>query len=505
MHVDVIHTIADIDRLKDNWEKVYDSDGEAHFYLSWTWLSTWFKRFKNDWFVLAAKPAPDAANYVAFFPLKLGTKARKDGTFHNEIDMGGFPRADYTGVLCDPKFEDEAIPAFADFIRTQRWAKLNLEMFRSSEDRIRSFVRSFSKGKFNVEEPPRVTKDNIDNALYPYASLPSDWDVYVETKMSSNTRQKARRFLKKVDAGEFRITYADKTTFARDLDTLLRFWENKWGDRKGDRVAGILAANRKMMTGLFDAGAVVLPVFWKDETPLCANALLADQKRKALYFVMGGRDESFNSPPPGFILHAHTIRWAIQNGFTTYDFLMGNEPYKYMFGAEDRRVRYIQITTKDEQNLGGKLDPKSLAWAFDQAKEMHEKGKLAEAERGYRQILDTDPAFSRALYPLAQLVWAKNKHAEAASLLKSFVAIQPGQRDAWLLLGKAQHAQADTEGATRSFRKVLELDPGNKEVSALLAELSPLKDRLKSIVGAGPSWAKTDDGPTDFLRKLKNK
>ena len=56
------------------------------------------------------------------------------------------------------------------------------------------------------------------------------------------------------------------------------------------------------------------------------------------------------------MLHAYAIRHAIANGMTEYDFLRGNEPYKYSFGCEERRIRSLFVTTKDHRNLGGKLD-----------------------------------------------------------------------------------------------------------------------------------------------------
>jgi hypothetical protein len=65
-----------------------------------------------------------------------------------------------------------------------------------------------------------------------------------------------------------------------------------------------------------------------------------------LLFYIGSRDETFDDLPPGFVLHAYSIRHAIENGFTTYDFLCGNEPYKYSFGAQDHHTRCIVLSTR---------------------------------------------------------------------------------------------------------------------------------------------------------------
>jgi CelD/BcsL family acetyltransferase involved in cellulose biosynthesis len=107
---------------------------------------------------------------------------------------------------------------------------------------------------------------------------------------------------------------------------------------------------------------------------------MSTHQRKSLLFFMGGRDETFVNPPPGFVLHAYSIRHAIENGFETYDFLRGNEPYKYAFGAEERRIRTIVVSTRDGSSLGGKLDRRSLPFVRQRTMELHKAHRLSEAE-----------------------------------------------------------------------------------------------------------------------------
>src|SRR5262249_16044458 len=156
----------------------------------------------------------------------------------------------------------------------------------------------------------------------------------------ANTRQKIRRLLKQFEAShEYRITVATSETIERDLDTLLRFWEIKWTPRKGDLVPALIRTNRPMLTRSFKADLLYLPTLWKADQALAALATLIDRRKRSFLFYMTGRDEAFDGPPPGVILHAYSIRYAIENGFTEYDFLRGNEPYKYSFGVQERRIR----------------------------------------------------------------------------------------------------------------------------------------------------------------------
>src|SRR5690606_1719747 len=152
-------------------------------------------------------------------------------------------------------------------------------------------------------------------------------------------------------------------------------------------------------------------------------------------FYIAGRDETFNAPPPGLILHAHSIRYAIQNGFRTYDFLRGNEPYKYSFGTEERRIVCTIVTTKNGRHPGDQLDTSTSPAALERATELHNCRHLTRAEQAYRQSIETDPQCADALYRLGQRKASTGSHGTAKRIFKSLVAIKPDAEKAWLRLG----------------------------------------------------------------------
>jgi CelD/BcsL family acetyltransferase involved in cellulose biosynthesis len=48
-----------------------------------------------------------------------------------------------------------------------------------------------------------------------------------------------------------------------------------------------------------------------------------------------GFDYQFSSYSPGWVLLGHLIQHAIQTGSRYFDFMRGDEDYKYRFGAAD--------------------------------------------------------------------------------------------------------------------------------------------------------------------------
>jgi CelD/BcsL family acetyltransferase involved in cellulose biosynthesis len=460
VRVEVIETLPAFNRLEENWNAVYDTDPDAQFFLSWKWLSGWLGQISTPWFILGVKADRAAdAPYVAFLPLRMQTRTA-EARIHNELNMAGNFAADYTGILCAPGLEHRVIPALARHLKQINWARMNLENIRVSEPRIRLLLAHFPKAGFQVNEISRVGKvDGIDNNLCPFAPLPPDWNGYLET-LSANTRQKIRRLLKLVDnPGEYRISQATPDTIERDLNTLLQFWEIKWKPRKGDLVHTLVRSNRTMLTRSFNNGLLFLPTLWKDERPLAALATLIDERKRAFLFYMTGRDETFDGPPPGMILHAYSIRYAIANGFAEYDFLRGNEPYKYSFGVKERRIRCVVVDTRNGLNLGGRIDRRTIPDVLKQATELHQARKLVEAERGYRQVLDSDASNADAIHRLGQLLATKGDRVAAKRLFKTLTAIRPEAYKSWLCLGEVCEALGQHLEAAKAYREVIELRP----------------------------------------------
>jgi tetratricopeptide (TPR) repeat protein/CelD/BcsL family acetyltransferase involved in cellulose biosynthesis len=486
MHIEVIDSIQSFTELRRDWDAVYEADPEAQFFLSWTWLTKWLPALRGTWFILGAKPSADAASYVGFFPLRLRTRERKGGGFYNEINMAGNYGADYTGFICAPGFEEESIRAFARSIRQLNWTNLKLENVRASEERVRLFLGEFRAKKFVAQEFQRINQpENINNCICPAVPLPDDWETYLNNSLGAETRRTIRRFMKQIDnSGEFRITHADAATVERDIKILLDFWAARWGARKGGRLQAILRSNFTMLMRCFEAGSLFLPVMWKGEIPLGAQAKFIDPAKKSLLCFMGARDEKFTKPSPGIVLHAHSIRFAIANGLTRYDFMRGNEAYKYTFGVEEQRIRCIVVRTSNGENLGDKLDRRCLLEVLRRTTELHQAGRLAEAERGYRQILETDPQSVDALFRFGQLMTRRGKHVAAKRTYEALLALRPESQKVRMMLANSLEGLSRYANAADAYREVIRREPDFPTAHSKLGHVLFKLGRFDEAIGA---------------------
>ncbi|MFO1187571.1 MAG: GNAT family N-acetyltransferase [Alphaproteobacteria bacterium] len=396
MLVDLIDGVRGVTALKENWEEVYALDKEAQIFLSFDWMSRWLAQLTIAWTVMAVKPA-EGARYVAFLPVQLRVGENKDGTFFNTIRMGGMDYATYTGILCDPRHEEEAISAIAGKLKSMNWTYLHLDDFCASPERLKRFLGHFENKDFArivKKRPVHVTDEgqDIDHNIYVRVPLPGDWETYLQNQLKTNTRRDVRAFLRKVEGGEdYRVTVADEETYERDFNALMGLWRAQW-EKKDKTYAGFIDHNtRKMLAPMAKPGQVFLPVLWQGDRPIGAHVALVDRVQKTLMCLLVSRDLTVKKPPPGLVLHAYSIRWAIEQGFTYYDLLRGNFTYKYSFGPEERRFECLRINTANAKNIGNRLEPRAIHICVGLAQKYLRAGKRGEAERAFRQILEADP------------------------------------------------------------------------------------------------------------------
>jgi CelD/BcsL family acetyltransferase involved in cellulose biosynthesis len=476
MHIDVIDKLSEFDARRHNWDAVYEADSEAQFFLSWQWLADWLNTHRTIWFVLAAKRHATDVEYAAFLPLRMRTDFDKKHGFTNEIFLAGAGFSDYTGILAEPQFEAEVVPAFAEYIKRKlNWAHFKIENLTMSDRRRRLFLRAFDKSRF-LQNPIcyKYPEEPTDHAICPLIKLPDSWDEYLGT-LSQNNRQKIRRLLRKVESSkDYRITSSDGKSTDQNLSMLLDFWKTKWAPSKGvERADEIVSLNRWMLGRCAQNGALFLPVFWHADRPVAALAILVDHCKKSLLFFIAGRDETYREMPAGYLLHAYSIRHAIAHGFATYEFLKGNEPYKYLFGPqEERRQRPVSVVTKTSRNVGGRLDPRGLPAMLDMALEFENQNEPADAEFAYRQILELAPDNAQALYRSGRLKAENGAHAEARKLLARSVEVEPDGDNAWFSLAQSLQALGENEAALEAYRQVAKIQPSNKEAKELILQLT---------------------------------
>ena len=388
MDLDVIRDWAEFEVLKDPWQALERRDPGGSIFLSWEWLAQAFRAHPGRWLVVVAHRGD---RILGLLPLKTRLHwSTSQNRFETEIEAGGrLIWSEYTGLLCDPEAEQEVIAAMARRVQMLPWARLSLR-YVDPPARAEAFLNAFPRDRFSAKwRDYRINGGETDNLICPRVELPDSHEDWLSGLPSKNMRQKIRRFTRRyLDSGELRIETAGTAgESARDLDHLLRFWLEKWAGPKGRGTAERVAANYREVLGTAQRlGLLHLPVLWQGDSPLGALGHVLDPSTGRVNFIVAGRDTTADAAQIGVLLHAESIRWAIDNGYHSYDFCHGDEAYKFTYGAEGHRVGYLSVRRRGADATAPRFDRFNAAEALSRMQTMIEAGQGERAVAACRQL-----------------------------------------------------------------------------------------------------------------------
>lgn len=341
-----IDTPRALSEMRPVWDDLHRLDQHSDLYLSYPWIAQILTANPGRWRVYAVQSNGPSSRIVCLFPAAVKHRiSRSTGIQKTEISPAGrLTLSDRTGFLCHPDYVETGLTALAQHIAKEDWSRFSMR-YEPTQTRARHFASAFDPKRFRVSWKSYFINDSKTNYLVcPKVSLPDDFDTYLSTKMSAQTRRSMRRAMRKhIDSGDTHITTATDQTLQSDLATLFDLWALRWAKEYDDRtLARVIRRHRRFFLYAQNINAFRLTILRRGSRAIGAEASIVDRAHGRLIAKMGARDPT-TTIPVGNMLLLNEIRWAITNGFDVFDLGHGDAPYKYSFGAEDQEVSYFSI------------------------------------------------------------------------------------------------------------------------------------------------------------------
>ena len=176
----------------------------------------------------------------------------------------------------------------------------------------------------------------------PYIPLPGDFDVYlsgIDKKQRHEIRRKMRR-IEESGRGVRWYILKDTTLFEQEIDDFLRLMAFD-SQKQAFLTSPMRDHFRLVVRCAFNAGCLHL-AFLEIDGEKAAGHMSFDYLNR-LWAYNSGVNPKFNELSPGWVLLGYELQWANQHGYGEYDFMRGDEEYKYRFGAVDRSVMRLII------------------------------------------------------------------------------------------------------------------------------------------------------------------
>jgi CelD/BcsL family acetyltransferase involved in cellulose biosynthesis len=328
MQVREIDTIEEFDAARGDWDAAFAADPHASVFVSWAWMRGWLDVTPHPWTVLAAREN-DRSPFVAFLPISIrGSRSPLRLDQVREIHMAGEPTADYTGFVCSQRTQQAALQAFAEhFMHTLRWDRVRFK--EVNDPRLPLFLAHIPAAGLSVM--------NYQGTPCPRMRLPDTWEAFVQG-LSAATRQSLRKRMRSAEKA-FRLTRSSGVDAQQPIDALMQMAVWRTRDDPDPHTWRLHSMLRRCA---MDGAAHVL-MLWKDQTPVAGVGGLIDRKGASLGVYVTSFNEDFADFSPGRVAVALAIRDAIEMRLKVFDFLRGEEPYKFQFGAESRHNRTALI------------------------------------------------------------------------------------------------------------------------------------------------------------------
>lgn len=403
LSVELVDSNDQFQALQEAWSKVFAADLESGFFLSWGWVSALFDAYASRVRVLAVRQP--GGDYVGFYPISTRMRwSRSQQRFQTVLEPAGRAAlSELTGILCAPKHERQVIAALADKITAMRWTRFSMR-YEPTGRRSQMLLDALPQAQFNGRFRSYTINDgSIDNLNSLHVTLPNSHDEWLAS-LSSNTRQKIRRYSRKhLESGAWHVTQTDTDTLTRHIDIVLDLWTRRWVAEKGKSGARrTTSIYRHMFETAHQLGMLHLPILWLDGTPLAAHACIADTSRGHVHFVAAGRSVENDQPNSGLLLHSESIRWAIEAGFAIYDFGHGDEAYKASLGGHTNRLHYLYVERRS-QNPYDAIDPFNMASGIRKLRSLIEADKARDARRACKQLQEIAEAHQLPDDPITKL------------------------------------------------------------------------------------------------------
>jgi CelD/BcsL family acetyltransferase involved in cellulose biosynthesis len=250
--------------------------------------------------------------------------------------VGSIEISDYLDVITRKEDHARFIAGLLDFIAAQNLPDLdwyNIPDSSATSTALRS--ASAERGWTYHEEIYRPT---------PRITLNGDFDEYlsrVEKKQRHEIRRKTRRA---EESGRgVRWYISDMKDTESEIDAFLQLMAQD--PNKANFLKEPMRTQMREVIRAAHANGWLWLAFLEADGQRIAAALNFDYDNK-LWGYNAGVDRAFMDLSPGWVLLCYILQWCCENKRAEFDFMRGDEEYKYRFGAVNQYVLRAKVARK---------------------------------------------------------------------------------------------------------------------------------------------------------------
>jgi CelD/BcsL family acetyltransferase involved in cellulose biosynthesis len=334
-----LHTSFDsLEALAPAWNELVAAGVTNVPFLRFEYLATWWSSLGGgEWKdgQLAVVTATQAGRLIGIAPLFLTTNPEGKSAL---MLLGSIEISDYLDLVARPESLQLFIAGLLDWLGQaypEAWSLLDWYNLPEASPTLAALkAESIKRGWTYTEEIYQPT---------PYIPLPGDFETYLNG-LDKKQRHEVRRKIRRAEESGRGVRWYivdDETGLDAEMEAFMALMAND-----PEKAAFLTPAMRAQMKSSahasFRAGYLQLAFLEADGEKACVYFNFDYDNR--IWVYNSGLNRKFMDISPGWVLLGYLLEWANNHKRSEFDFMRGNEDYKYRFGALDRQVMQVKVS-----------------------------------------------------------------------------------------------------------------------------------------------------------------
>jgi CelD/BcsL family acetyltransferase involved in cellulose biosynthesis len=306
--------IESYESIYHTWKELHEHSTAAPLFSLPEWSQVWWQQFGSEakLFIGSVKQGDKT---IGVAPLKL------NGRTASLIGNGDV--CDYLDFVIAPGSENIFFSELLNTLKVEKITKLELAPLRPDSTVQTNLIDIAPKNKWQVSR----SQEDVTVEL----KLPATWDEYLKL-LSGKQRHELNRKLRRLNE-EGDLKYRTSTNANQsDMDTFLRLFRESRQDKAEFLTSQMESFFRAIANAMADQKLLRLNILELDKKAVAAT--LCFDYRDTVYLYNSGYEPEYGWLSVGVISKALCIKDSIERGKKRFDFLKGDEPYKYQLGGQ---------------------------------------------------------------------------------------------------------------------------------------------------------------------------
>jgi CelD/BcsL family acetyltransferase involved in cellulose biosynthesis len=326
--------------LKSEWNKLLQRSRYNTIFLTYEWQTTWWECLgEGDLWIVAFRRG-DTNELVGIAPLYLVTPTGGRWAGKRKLNLVGcIEVSDYLDMIVAKGWEQAVYAAFYQWLCSDAPAWDVLDLCNLPQDSLtyREFHNVVEQSTYKVE----ISQEDVA----PQFVLPYHYESYlqeqVDKKQRHEIRRKQRRAERETEVNFYYVSPQDN--LVAEIDDFVALQQASREDKAEFMTPEMRHFFGVMAQRMQDAGWLRL-CFLTINGEKTASLLGFEYNRRYLLYNSGYDPEAYPHLSPGWVLLSYAIQYAIAVGDHVFDFMQGDEEYKYRFGSQDYAVMRVLVS-----------------------------------------------------------------------------------------------------------------------------------------------------------------